>query len=190
MVAEFLQDGITSGIAIKIGRSPVGREVTQDVPKSHLILDNLILFLLSCQIKKVLVRPGMAGELMARCSGPLYDACPCRIYLTFSKIVSRNEKGNLGLIRIQDIEQVISIDPRPIVKSQCNDAVLCAIGNLDSVRYRPDQGSCKARSRDTAWRSTTTLVSLVCLRTWIIMLVTYLASQAGPYSNWQSGALQ
>lgn len=73
VVAEVVEDVLAVAWATGIRGPHVGREEAQDGVQSDLVPDHLVRELRVCQLGGVLVRPGVAGNLMAFSMHPSDD---------------------------------------------------------------------------------------------------------------------
>lgn len=77
-VAESLQHVLAGSVAGRVGRAHVGRVLSDDVADGHLVLDHLVVSLSIGDDTEILVRPGVAGYLVALGDHSLDDVGPLR----------------------------------------------------------------------------------------------------------------
>ena len=131
---EVVQDNMVSkltqviktarlGKAARVRRTHVSREAAQNVTKSHLILQELVFALVVRDLAKILVRPGVAGNLMAFELHAFDQCAPGHVEVidrTLATVVARNEEGRLGVVPLQQTEKFFGVFSRAIVERQSN----------------------------------------------------------------------
>lgn len=135
MIAHVREHVLSSVVALRVRGPHICWEKAQNISKSHFIVVHLIFLLLNCQGSQVLVRPCVAGDLVTGFMHALEElgiAGRNVVYLAFAHVVSSNEERCLGIILVQNIENVLCIDIRPVVKRQSNMALVCAEINTGS----------------------------------------------------------
>jgi hypothetical protein len=116
MVAESLELRLASSVALGVRRAHIRREVSENVAKSHLVLDHLVLSLGSSESRQVLMSPGMAGNLMTFGSHTLDGGRIAEINLALSKVVAGDKERSLGVVGLEHIQDIVGIDVGAIVK--------------------------------------------------------------------------
>lgn len=131
-IRKYILGGI---VAFRVRWSHVSWEETQDIAECHLIIVHLVLLLLDSHVGQVLMRPGVARDLVARFMHSLKELWVSSgniVYLTLAHVVSRNEKRRFRIIFIEDIKNHLGVDVWPIIKSQSYVALVCAVVDSSS----------------------------------------------------------
>lgn len=128
MVAQSLQVILAAGLgsARRVRGAHIGGEEAKDIPQSHLVLDHLVLALSGSDSAKVLVTPGVAGNLVALGIHPLDDGIPTVggiVDLTLAVVVASDEESGLGVVLLQHIKHAVGVDIGTIVVSKGDLAV-------------------------------------------------------------------
>jgi hypothetical protein len=172
-ISERLEHGLASCVAGRVGWAHVCGVLSKDVAEGHLVLDHLVVSLGVGDDAQVLVRPGVAGYLMAFGDHTTDDVRPLSggIDCTLADVDSCHEKGGLETVCGELIKYAISVDVWSVIVCDGDSA-----GSLASVNPSPPYATFPFCGRG----------SLRVLAPAGVLL----ASQAGPKSMRQSGAAQ
>ena len=126
----------------------------------------------------------MASELMAFIIGTLDNGRPPIggiVDLAFSIVVSSHEKGGLGIVLLEDVENIVGINVWPVIVSQGNCARdgtvinACTTVRDGSVLWTSN-GRCVATMRDCVIIASRTVVVLTTRGSTIVCSLTAPAS--------------
>lgn len=123
MVAEIAELVLAVGVAFAIRRAHVRREKAENLGKGRLGPEHLVSALLGAELRHVLVRPRMLGELVALAVGA-GDDLPVRLDVDASQ-----EKGDFGSRLGQNVEKLVGQVAGAVIKGNCDDAGLRAFVN-------------------------------------------------------------
>jgi len=147
MVAQVIHYLLAEGRAAGVGRAHVGREEAEDVVDGDLVVHHLIDDLLLRQLGSILVRPAVAGDLVAFIVHSPDDVRPgsARVVdLTLADVGTGDEEGCLGVVLGEQVQEVVCVQVRPVVIRDGDvTRVLAAIDTRAAVGDRAD-----ARTRD------------------------------------------
>jgi hypothetical protein len=133
-VAECLQVSLASCcVASRVRGTHIGGVFADDVADGHLVLDHLIETLLLGDFIEVLVRPSMAGNLMALGVHVLDNTPPVLINGAFAKVVASNEEGCVGVARLELCHNLLSVDIWAIIVGDGDGLRLQALPNTNAT---------------------------------------------------------
>ena len=109
MITELAQVFQTSGLrkTTRVRRTHVGREGTQNVPKSHFVLVDLFHALFVRDLAEILMGPGVTGNLVTTALHTPDQVPPVVIRVingALAAVVASDEKSRLGTVLVQQIE--------------------------------------------------------------------------------------
>jgi len=132
-IAECLEHVLAGGIARGVGWAHVCGVFSDDVTDGHLVLDHLVVSLSIRDGTQILVRPGVAGHLVAfgdHAANNIRPLCG-RVNCALSKVDASNEKGGLEAILGELVEDPVGIDVWSIVVGDSDGPWLLA--NVDAL---------------------------------------------------------
>jgi hypothetical protein len=137
-VSEVLHNSLASLVARGVGRTHICGVFSDDVANGHLVLDHLIITLSIGNSAQILVRPGVAGYLMAFSNHALNDIRPlCSgVDSTFANVNTGNEEGCLETIAGKLVKDTIGVDVWSIIVCNSNGAsLLASVNTSTSICY-------------------------------------------------------
>jgi hypothetical protein len=137
-VPEVLQDCLASCIARRVRGAHVSWVLSDDVTNGHFVLDHLIVALRVSDDTQVLVRPGVAGNLMPFGNHPFDDVRPLgsRVDSTLTDVDACDEEGSLEAVLGELIKDAVGVDVRAVVVSDGDSPrSLTGVDTLASICY-------------------------------------------------------
>jgi hypothetical protein len=137
-ISERLEHGLASCVAGRVGWAHVCGVLSKDVAEGHLVLDHLVVSLGVGDDAQVLVRPGVAGYLMAFGDHTTDDVRPLSggIDCTLADVDSCHEKGGLETVCGELIKYAISVDVWSVIVCDGDSAgSLASVNSLSSICY-------------------------------------------------------
>jgi len=103
MVSELTQVIKTAGLgkAARVWRTHVSREAAENVTESHLVLQELVFALVVRDLAEILMRPGVAGNLMTFEPHASNQRAPGHVEVidrSLATVIASNEEGRLGVV--------------------------------------------------------------------------------------------
>lgn len=112
---------MAGGVARRIRGTHICWVLANDVADGHFVLHHLVITLRISDHGQVLVRPGVAGHLMAIGYHALDDIGPRsgRIDGAFPKVVACNKEGGLEAVRSELVEDLVGVEVWARLESVC-----------------------------------------------------------------------
>jgi hypothetical protein len=136
-VAEALHRGLAGVTAGGIWRAHICWVFAKDVAERHLVLNHLVVTLSLGDGAQVLVRPGVAGDLVALGDHAANNVCPARGRVDGALVVvdTGDEERGFETVLSELVEDLVGVDVRPIIVSDgYSSRVLAGIDTATTVR--------------------------------------------------------
>jgi hypothetical protein len=122
-----------SGVACRVRGSHVGGVFSDDVADSHLILYHLIITLILGDLVKILVGPGVTGNLVALGVHVGNNAAPVLVDCTLAIVIASNEESGLRVLCSELRHDLLSVDIWAVVIGDGNGLGLQALADTDAT---------------------------------------------------------
>lgn len=129
---------LTLTSAGRIGRTHVGGEFSENVGKSHLVFDHLVDTLFLTDDAEILMRPGVASNLVTFSNHTLNHSGPwlSRIVdCALANIDPGDKEGRLEIIRGEQIHYIVGVEVWSIVVGDGHSARFNALINTPSTVF-------------------------------------------------------
>lgn len=141
--------------AVRIRRSHISREESKDIAQSHLITVHVLLSLGTCEVGQVGMSPSVRCNLMSLVVCTFDRRSPRKsgiVNFSFAVVVASDEKGCLGIVLLQYIQDMLGVDVWTVIVSNGNGSSHCAVVNASStIQDIAELRSCNSGSTSARW---------------------------------------
>lgn len=118
-----------AGAALQVRGPHVSGDPPEDVAEGHFVVDHLGPLDGAVDLVQIAMSPGVAGNVVAGGIHATQHARPAQgrvVDVTLAPVVSGNHEGCLGIVLVQEIQNLTGVSVRAVIKGQCDHARLDA----------------------------------------------------------------